>query len=333
VAWAGAAVFVATFPLLYRYPRADLALLSGLAAVAMASVAPGNAPLVAEIAVIALAASRLDREQSRWIAGLTGGAFLAVTAFGPHHLPGADATSMAPGLLFTYIAAASVRQLRAEQQRIAELLDEVIAGRDARIQAAALEERARLAREMHDVLAHTLSALSVQLEGAKLQMEQRDGDPSALAAVERASRLAKEGLAEARRAVGSLRGDSLPGPDLLPGLVEDFQRDTGVPTSLRIEGSPADLPPDARLSLYRTAQEALTNVRKHADATRVEIRLHYAPGAAELTVENWGTPRPPAAPGGGFGLVGMRERAELLGGTLEAAPTDTGFRVRLRVPA
>jgi signal transduction histidine kinase len=162
--------------------------------------------------------------------------------------------------------------------------------------------------------------------------EQRACDPAVATALERAGRLAREGLGEARRAVGSLRGETLPGPDLLPQLAQEFENDTGVSCRLQVEGPRGDLSAEARLALYRIAQEALTNVRKHADASSVEITLNAAPDGIELIVDNDGMPPASPRPGGGFGVSGMRERAELLGGSLEAGPTDTGFRVRGWIP-
>lgn len=330
-AWIGAVVFLAAFPLVYARPAAATLIVSGIGAVIMAFTVSGNGPFIAVVATIAIAGVRLEPAYSRPIAALAGlGYIAAVITTG--HISLQNVLSPASGLFFTYVAADSLRRLREEQRRTRALLQEVIAGRDDRIRAAALDERARLAREMHDVLAHTLSALSVQLEGARMLLEQRPGDPAAAAAVERASRLAREGLVEARRAVGSLRGDDLPGPDLLPQLVSDFERDTGIPAHLRVEGPARDLPPDARLAIYRVAQEALTNVRKHADAPSVDISLCYGENCAELTVENKGRERPTPMAGGGFGLTGMRERAELLGGRLEAGPTEDGFRVSLWLP-
>ncbi len=196
---------------------------------------------------------------------------------------------------------------------------------------AATRERERLAREMHDVLAHTLSGLTVQLEATRLLAEQRPGDPAVAVAVAHAHRLAREGLLEARRAVSALRGD-LPGPAQLEQLLHDFEVESGVRCRLDIEGTPVPLRPDAQLALYRTAQEALTNIRKHADATSVVLRLVWSRHGAELTVEDEGTPKPSLAPGG-YGLTGIRERATLVGGSLEAGPIEGGFRVRLRVPA
>jgi signal transduction histidine kinase len=162
--------------------------------------------------------------------------------------------------------------------------------------------------------------------------EQRPGDPAILAGLQRTSRLAKEGLSEARRAVGSLRGEVLPGPDLLPQLAREFERDTGVPCRLQIEGTAVELDADARLAMYRVAQEALTNVRKHAEAREVEMLLRYDAREVTLTITNRGGPSPAPLKGGGYGLMGMRERAELLGGRLEAGPMPDGFRVCLWIP-
>jgi signal transduction histidine kinase len=130
----------------------------------------------------------------------------------------------------------------------------------------------------------------------------------------------------------------MPGPERLNALTETFGEQSGITATLSVDGEPRDLPSEARLAIYRTAQEALTNVRRHATPERVEIRLSYAPEATVLTVEDraaTGTPPPPALQnaGGGFGLSGMRERAELLGGTLTAAPTGNGFRVELSLPS
>ena len=201
-----------------------------------------------------------------------------------------------------------------------------------RADAAATRERQRLAREMHDVLAHTLSGLTVQLEATRLLAERRSGDPTVVEAVADSHRLARDGLLEARRAVSALRGDGTPGVGQLERLVREFEVQGGVRCRLEVEGTPVALRPDTQLALYRTAQEALTNVRKHADATSVVVRLVWERRSAELTVENEGRAKPSLA-FSGYGLTGIRERAELVGGSLEAGPTDAGFRVRLRVPA
>jgi signal transduction histidine kinase len=222
-----------------------------------------------------------------------------------------------------------------QRRRTDRLLAELEAARDAEREAVALAERARLAREMHDVLAHTLSGLALQLEGVRLLAGSRQADPELTAAVERAGRLARGGLAEARRAIAALRGDALPGPELLPALVDQHRQAVGGRCRLEVRGQPRELPPDARLALYRTAQEALANVRKHAPGAAVDVRLTWDDDHAVLVVEDQadGGAGPPAAAGdGGYGLTGMAERAELLGGHLDAGPTAAGFRVELRLP-
>jgi signal transduction histidine kinase len=240
--------------------------------------------------------------------------------------------SYALGLSFAFIAARSTTRLRNEQVRTKALLLEVQRNRDAQVEAAALNERARIAREIHDVLAHTLAALTVQLEGARVSLQQRATDPEALAGVERAHHLAREGLNETRRAVSALRGDEIPGPERIQKLVSDFQSDTGTAAELRIIGTVRPLPAEAQLAIFRTAQEALTNVRKHARATRVDLLLRYAENATELVIADHGERTTGEISPGGYGLLGMRERAELLGGSLDAQPTGDGFSVSLRIP-
>jgi signal transduction histidine kinase len=186
---------------------------------------------------------------------------------------------------------------------------------------------------MHDVLAHSLSALAVQLDGARLLARRTGADASVVEAVERSHHLAKGGLEEARRAIEALRGGDMPGPDRLPALADEFREQTGVETALELDGEPRELSSEARLAVYRTAQEALTNVRRHADAERVDVRLRYAGDGTWLTVEDRGRHVNGSEPGLGYGLTGMRERAELLGGRLAAAPTADGFRVELFLPA
>jgi signal transduction histidine kinase len=238
-------------------------------------------------------------------------------------------------ILAFYILSLFARRLRESNQRAELLLSELEQTRAAQAQAATLAERQRLAREMHDVLAHSLSGLVLNLEGAILLASQGGADQQVSDAIHRAHRLARTGLQEARRAIGMLRDDALPGPQRLADLAAEFEADTGVPCQVTVTGTEAELGTEARLTVYRVAQEALTNVRKHARASRVEIRLSYEPSGTRLVIEDSGRRGEGPAPeeGSGYGLTGMRERAELLGGTLTAAPTGRGFRVELQVPA
>ena len=168
-----------------------------------------------------------------------------------------------------------------------------------------------------------------------LLASQDGADPQVVEAIRRAQRLAKTGLQEARRAIGMLRDDALPGPQRLADLAAEFEADTGVACQVTVTGTEAELDADARLTLYRAAQEALTNIRKHANPDRVELRLAYETSLTALTVEDHRSDnyRPPPGDGTGYGLTGMRERVELLGGTLTAGPTSDGFRVTLGIPA
>ncbi|HEY7429612.1 MAG TPA: histidine kinase [Streptosporangiaceae bacterium] len=253
------------------------------------------------------------------------------------------------GLVAVYTVVVLGRRLRSQDDQAERLLLELEQARGAELRAVALAERQRLAREMHDVLAHSLSGLLLQLEGARLLSEEGPAEPRLTSTIDRAHHLAKQGLGEARRAIAMLRDDELPGPGQLPALAAEFERDTGVRCTLRIAGSEPGLGSQAKLALYRVAQEALTNVRRHSRPDRVEVHLGYQPHAATLVVEDFaagaegvaqggpaagGETAPPAGqPGSGYGLTGMRERAELLGGTLSASPTPAGFRVELMVPA
>jgi signal transduction histidine kinase len=238
-------------------------------------------------------------------------------------------------ILAFYVLSLFARRLRESNQRAALLLRELEQSRAAQAEAATLAERQRLAREMHDVLAHSLSGLVLNLEGAMLLADQGGADAQVSDMIQRAHRLAKTGLQEAKRAIGMLRDDALPGPRRLAGLAAEFEADTGVPCQVAVTGAEPELGTDTRLTVYRVAQEALTNVRKHAQASRVEIRLAYEPCGTRLIIEDVDRrgERPAPDAGTGYGLTGMRERAELLGGTLTAGPTDRGFRVELLVPA
>ncbi len=228
------------------------------------------------------------------------------------------------------------RRLGQANDQAERLLIELEGTQAAQARAAGLAERQRLAREMHDVLAHSLSGLILQLEGARMLAAGNPGDPRLPEVIERAHHLGKSGLEEARRAIGMLRDDELPGPRRLAGLAAQFQEVSGIPCQFTVSGQAYELPSEAGLAVYRAAQEALTNITKHACPERVEVRLGYEPRGTCLTVENFamnGEPPRVANDGSGYGLTGMRERAELLGGELTTTMTPGGFRVELRVPA
>ncbi|MFG3056082.1 sensor histidine kinase [Kitasatospora sp. NPDC048239] len=212
------------------------------------------------------------------------------------------------------------------------LLVQERAARAAEAESAALAERARIAREIHDVLAHSLSAQLVHLEAARLMLDAGTDRQQVRERVVAARRMAQDGLAETRQALSALRGEFTPVGEF---LVELSGRERA---GLSVTGVPRPLAAEAGLAVRRTAQEALTNVRKHAPGARCTVELRYLAEEVELEVRNTrparGEPAAElAASGSGYGLLGMRERAELLGGTLLAGPEDGGWRVLLRVPA
>ncbi|HYM56283.1 MAG TPA: sensor histidine kinase [Solirubrobacteraceae bacterium] len=267
-------------------------------------------------------------------------ALAALAVAGAHSHRGAAATlSLALGAVAFYAVALFARRAQEAREEAERLMVELDATREAQAEAAAMRERSRLARDMHDILAHSLSGLMLQLEGARMLAERPDADGRLPAVLERAHRLASGGLREARHAIAMLRDEELPGPDRLGELASEFEQDSRIAARVQVSGAPRALGAEARLTIYRAAQEALTNTRRHARARRVELSLAYEREGTRLVVEDHadGRPdsaRPAAQPNGqGYGLTGMRERAELLGGSLSAAPTGDGFRVELWVPA
>jgi signal transduction histidine kinase len=303
-------------------------------AAALIGLQGNDAAFLGVFPAVCLAALVLPVRLSALVAGVAAGA-VSVAWLANGRAPIAGIVLNDFGILAFFLLSLFARRLRESNQRAELLLAELEQTRAAQAQAAALAERQRLAREMHDVLAHSLSGLVLNLEEARLLAGQGGTDSQVGDAIDRAHRLARTGLEEARRAIGMLRDDALPGPQRLAGLAAEFEANTGVACAVTVTGDEADLGTDARLTIYRVAQEALTNIRKHARAGRVEIRLVYQPSGTRLAIEDFSKCREPPAQGDGtgYGLTGMRERAELLGGTLTAGPTDGGFRVELRVPA
>jgi signal transduction histidine kinase len=310
-------------------PRRIASLLALTAAAAVLVVAQPHGIWTAAPGFVAIvAAMRLERLTGLLTLALSLAVLVAVSAIA-NQGNGSLGTSISAVLVFLIVRL--MRQTR--EQR-----DAISGSRAAEARAAVAAERGRLAREMHDVLAHSLSALALQLESTRLLAADRGANHELTRAIDQAHQLAASGLQEARRAIATARGEELPGPDRIGVLADAFGAQSGLPIGVQVRGEPRELAPDARLAVYRTAQEALTNVNRHAAAERVEIELSYLPESTVLVVADHapvGTPPPaPLVNGSGcFGLTGMRERAELLGGELLAGPTDDGFRVELQLPA
>jgi two-component system NarL family sensor kinase len=206
---------------------------------------------------------------------------------------------------------------------------------------AAAEERNRLAREIHDTLAQSLAAISMQLETADALAESR-GDTRLAGTVRRALALTRSTLDEARRSVMELRAAPLEGRtvvEALRALGDEFRGITGAPLALDVmwEGAEIDLPPAVEIGLYRIAREALANVARHAHATRATVRLWRDAGAIRMQIADSGTGFDSTnVPAGRFGLIGMSERARLLGGSLnvQSAPGEgTVIAVDVPLPA
>jgi signal transduction histidine kinase len=218
------------------------------------------------------------------------------------------------------------KQLQAEQRR-----------------ADVLDERTRLAREIHDVLAHSLGALGIQIQMARAMITDLGDTDAALDALSAAQRMASEGLVETRRAVHALRVDTLPLHEELTKAAAEHAERLQVLVHCDIEGEPRPVPPDATIALLRTAQESLVNAAKHAPGTEVELHLIYAAEHVRLAIANDlrsaddagnaepGAPRLQTIDGG-YGLTGMRERLKLLRGTLEAGPVGDRWIVTADLP-
>ena len=232
-------------------------------------------------------------------------------------------------------------RLRAEQAELAAIQTQ--RAEQEHVRAQVLDERARIAREIHDILAHTLGGLVVQLDAADALLGEGDDPEAGRRLIGGARGLAVAGLEETRQAIAALRTDPVDLPQALAALAAGDGRPGQV--SYEVRGSPRRLAPEASLAVYRTAQEALANARKHAPGAPVTVTLSFceqADGerAVVLRVGNGAQPGGPgghpagslAASGGGFGLDGLTERAELLGGSLRADACEDGWVVELTVP-
>jgi len=329
------AVLVAGIALsIRRRPLALASRLGGLLCVAAAAIAlialqPSGIAYGALYYVVVVSALRLEFKQALAVSGVAVIGISIVAAMNSEHAA-QTVISVVASVIPWFLVIRLVVQLDEGREEAEELVEELRESRAAHVESAALAERGRVARDMHDVLAHSLSALALQLESARLLARDRDADPDVVDAISRAHHLAADGLAEARDAIAALRGDELPGPERLQHLAERYPGDCEV----TVTGAPRELESEARLAVYRTAQEALTNVLRHSAADRVEIRLSYEADGTRLVVQDYGPGAPVVvgSPGGGYGLTGMRERAELLGGRLSAGPTDDGYRVELWLP-
>ncbi|MCF3121251.1 sensor histidine kinase [Streptomyces arenae] len=240
----------------------------------------------------------------------------------------------------------SIRTRRAYLAQLEERADRLEKEREAQSKVAVAAERARIARELHDVVAHNVSVMVVQADGAAYVLD--TAPDQAKKALETISGTGRQALAEMRRLLGVLRtgepeesGEYVPQPDVeqLDELIEQV-RTAGLPVDFKVEGTPRPLPSGVELTAYRIVQEALTNTRKHGgENAGASVRLVYFDDGLGLLVEDDGKGAPHelyedgGADGSGHGLIGMRERVGMVGGTLDAGPRPGGgFRISALLP-
>jgi signal transduction histidine kinase len=333
-----------------------LPLLLTVIAVAAGAVSTrhGSSMIGAVLVAVVAAGTQTELATSWYIAGA---AAVAVTA-------GALATDAGTGTVLGYLLLVLVallaghqrRSYRVQAEQSALLLQQVEQLRAEQRRVAVLDERARIAREIHDVLAHSLGALGIQIQAARALLEDHDcgnGDGHSGnrdTSVERADevlsvaqRMAGDGLTETRRAVNALRTGTAPLDQQLATMAQEHRRLHRSAVRLRIDGGPAPLLSEQTLAIARAAQESLTNAAKHAPHQEIQIVVLYEEDAVTLTVANTLAPgregegTDAAATGfatvnGGYGLTGMRERLLLLGGTLTAVLDDGRWTVVAKVP-
>ena len=316
-----------------------LCVASGLAVAAL-----GLSPIVLGVAIL-VAVYSVAAYGTRWVslAGLAAaevGSVAVQLTPGRFQAPTVVSNALVIGAAWLLGHFVGVR--RAYTARLEERTAELEQAREELARRAVTEERLRLARELHDVVAHAMSVIAVQSGvGAHVANSQPEEAAKALAAIEATSRAALE---ELRRLLGVLRQDSEPQGDLTPvpgladldSLLAEVSK-AGLGVRLRVEGTPSPLPAGVDLSAYRIVQEALTNVVKHAGPARAQVVVGY--GDREVTVEVTDDGRGVTAPAGdgragtGHGLIGMRERVAAFNGDLEAGPRPGGgFRVAARLP-
>ena len=245
--------------------------------------------------------------------------------------PKANVHSAVPFAVVTAVVMLLVRRVIGDRERRARIAERE---RDVATREAVVEERARIARELHDVIAHHVSMIVLQAGAERRVLD----DGSTREVLETIEQVGRGALTETRRLLGMLRADAdeplapQPGLDDVPTLVGQL-REVGLPVELHVEGERRELPVGIELSAYRIVQEALTNALKHAGDASTTVHVRYGPNSLELEIADDGNGNASRVSGGGHGLVGMRERVALYGGRFEASPDPQGgFVVRVRLP-
>jgi signal transduction histidine kinase len=314
-------------------------MLSALAAVGGTGAALSPARAVVAFAIMAAIAAGND---------LPSGPAAAVTAIGVLGIElgglifgfsATNAVGLALVLIVSLLAGRNRRDARIRAAQAAALVTRTQQAQADQRRAAALEERTRIAREIHDVLAQSLSALGVQIEAARSVLSDTGDIGRATGLLEQASQLADAGLGETRQAIHALRADTPPLPGGLASLAESHEQQCHHPVVLSVTGQARPVRPEANIALIRAAREALTNAAKHAPGAAVTMNLDYTAEHVTLTISNPAeSPAPGPASGhgenssgSGYGIAGMRERLQLTGGTLTAGWAAGQWVVRAQV--
>jgi signal transduction histidine kinase len=258
-----------------------------------------------------------------WIAGVVLGGILSDFVFTALLYGGA------------WVVGHAIRRRDLQVDEFAQETEELRRSQAERERMAVAEERVRIARELHDIVSHSISVITIQTQAVRRRLgRDHASEINDLKAVETTARQA---MAEMRRLLGVLRADGdpvnlspQPGLDQLERLVAETIS-LGVPVDLEVVGDPVPLTPGVDLAAYRIAQEALTNVRRHANGAHTTVLVCYSPGFLEVRVEN-DTAAPSNITSGRRGLTGMRERVALYGGTLDVGQSDGRFRVQAKLP-
>ncbi len=283
---------------------------------------------------IAAIAGRYPLRISAPAAGVPAAASVVAELLTSHH-PLSSVLNICIGVGFVFATATFARASQDAHALAAALLREQEAAQEARERAVVLGERSHLARELHDVLAHTLSGLSLQLAGAALLADRTGADPALTKQVGLAQATAREGLVNAQRAIEALRGEgALPGPENLDALIDGARRAGDIQISYVVEGTAVPVSPEVGLTIYRAVQESLTNVTRHAGRhPSVRVTASWSSGAVSVeVVDSGGDGQPAGLPPSGWGLRGLADRCARVGGQLETGPCGSGWRVRLTVP-
>ena len=322
---------VETLPLLWRRHQ-PVAVVMLITTVTVAMIALGVWLLPFQVAIALYTVAAAAERRLAVVSGIVSIVAVAAADAVAPQLRFGDVTWRLVFLSAAWLLGDSIGSRRAYVREIEEKAERLEREHEAQARRAAIEEQARIARELHDVVAHALSVIVIQAAAADDALEDEPNPArEPISAIETAARSA---LGDLRRVLGVLRdeADYEPQPALarLDALVERV-RGTGLPVALEIEGTARPLPAAVELSAYRIVQEALTNTLKHSGATHVRVRVHYGE-RLELEIRDDGR-APSNGASSGNGLIGMRERAAMLGGELSAAPgPGGGFVVHARIP-